>query len=105
VRELDWRSIPEDLGLFDVIVASDVLYERRNPSLIADVVARALSPAGVALIADPGRVAAPELPGECAARRLTVRERAQIAFAEGDIRQTIDLITIAWDPRHCGQTE
>ena len=100
VRELDWRSIPADLGRFDVIVASDVLYERRYPSLIADVVARALAPDGIALIADPGRIAAPELPGECTARGLTIRERAQIAFAEGDIRQTIDMITIAWAPPH-----
>lgn len=105
VRNLDWRSIPDDLGRFDVIVASDVLYEQRYPSLIADVIARALAPDGFALIADPGRVAAPDLPGGCAARGLTVRERARIAFAEGEIRQTIDMITIAWDPRHLERSE
>jgi predicted nicotinamide N-methyase len=96
VRLLDWRAIPVDLGRFDVIVASDVLYERRYPSLIADVLASALLPTGVAVIADPGRVAAPDLPDECAARGLAVRERSRVAFVDGDIRQTIDLITIGW---------
>jgi predicted nicotinamide N-methyase len=99
-RELDWRAVPEDLGRFDVIVASDVLYERRYPSLIANVVAGALGSRGIALIADPGRVAAPELPGECAAHGLVIRDRARIAFVDGEIRQMIDVITIAWDAAH-----
>jgi predicted nicotinamide N-methyase len=102
VRLLDWRAIPGDLGRFDVILASDVLYERRYPSLIADVLASALLPTGVAVIADPGRVAAPDLPDECTARGLEVRERARIAFVDGDIRQTIDLISIGWDERQRG---
>lgn len=96
-RNLDWRAIPGDLGRFDVIVASDVLYERQYPGLIASVLATALAPTGIALIADPGRVAAPDLPGECAARGLAVRDRARIAFADGEIRQTIDIVTIGWN--------
>jgi predicted nicotinamide N-methyase len=98
VMELDWRAVPEGLGRFDVIVASDVLYELGYPSLIADVVARALARDGIAIVADPGRVAAPSLPGECAARGLNVRDHMRVAFAEGEIRQTIDILTIAWDP-------
>jgi predicted nicotinamide N-methyase len=97
VRELDWRSVPADLGRFDVVVASDVLYEKHYPSLIADVIARALAPGGTALIADPGRIAAPELPGECAARGLIEECRAPTAFDEGEIHQMIDIITIGWD--------
>ena len=104
-RDLDWRAIPDDLGRFDVIVASDVLYERQYPSLIANVLARALAPTGVALIADPGRVAAPDLAVECTARSLTVRGRARIAFADGEIRQTIDIVTIGWDHPLHGRTE
>ena len=100
VQDLDWRALPGGLGPFDAIVASDVMYERQYPALIAGVIAAALAPGGVALIADPGRVAAPNLPAECAARGLTVRERVQVPFAEGEIRQTIDLITIVWDAHH-----
>ena len=98
VMELDWRAIPPDLGRFDVIVASDVLYERRYPALIASVIARALAPGGMALIADPGRVAAPELPSECERHGLTVRERQRVAFVDGEIRQSIDVLTIGWRP-------
>ncbi len=97
VRDVDWRALPEDLGRFDVIVASDVMYERPYPSLIAGVIAHALAPDGIALIADPGRVAAPHLPGECASRGLSIRECVRIPFAEGEIRQTIDLTTIVRD--------
>jgi predicted nicotinamide N-methyase len=98
VRDLDWRHLPEDLGTFDVVVASDVLYERHYPGLIAAVIARALTPGGVAVIADPGRVAAPQLPAECEARGLVIRDRARLPFAEGGINQTIDVMTITWSP-------
>jgi predicted nicotinamide N-methyase len=99
VRDLDWRALPHGLRRFDVIVASDVMYERHYPSLIAGVIAAALAPEGIALIADPGRVAAPHLPAESMARGLTVRERVQVPFVDGEIRQTIDLVTIAWASR------
>ena len=96
VREIDWRALPSDLGRFDVVVASDVLYERHYPALIADVVARTLSPRGMALIADPGRIAAPEFPAECESRGLAIRERMRVPFAEGEIRQTIDIVRVGW---------
>ena len=105
VIELDWRAIPPSLAKFDVVVASDVLYERRYPALIASVIAKALAPSGIALIADPGRVAAPELPGECEQRGLAVRERQRIAFVDGEVRQSIDVITIGWRAERIGNTE
>jgi predicted nicotinamide N-methyase len=56
-RHLDWRAMPDDLPRFDVVVAADVLYEPPYGPLVAQVVARALAPGGVAWLADPGRVA------------------------------------------------
>ncbi len=94
LRALDWRSIPDDLGVFDLIVASDVLYERQYPPLIAALLGRALAPGGAAIIADPGRVAAPALPDACANHGLVVTRRARVPFEDGTIRQTIDLLTI-----------
>lgn len=94
VRMVDWRALPADLGLFDVVIASDVLYEPRYPGLIADVLAQTLAPEGEALIADPGRVAAPDFPVQCEARGLTVSPRATIPYVEGEIRQTIDIIAV-----------
>lgn len=94
VRMVDWRALPADLGVFDVVIASDVLYEPRYPGLIADVLARTLAPDGEALIADPGRVAAPDFPVQCEARGLTVSPRATIPYVDGEIRQTIDIIAV-----------
>ena len=94
VRMVDWRALPADLGLFEVVIASDVLYEPRYPGLIADVLAQTLAPEGEALIADPGRVAAPDFPVQCEARGLTVSPRATIPYVEGEIRQTIDIIAV-----------
>jgi len=54
-RQLDWRSLPADLGRYDRVVAADVLYESHHPAALADVIARTLRPDGIALVADPCR--------------------------------------------------
>ena len=57
-RLLDWRSLPDDLGTFDRVVAADVLYEKHHAEALAAVIARTLAPTGTALVADPGRAKA-----------------------------------------------
>lgn len=52
---VDWRA-PSTLGVFDLVLAADVLYERRNAEALAAVLPRLLTPAGRVLLADPGRV-------------------------------------------------
>lgn len=54
VKLLDWRS-GESPGKFDLVLASDVVYERRNFLPLLDIVGRALAPHGRALVTDPGR--------------------------------------------------
>ena len=71
-RHLDWRALPDDLATYDVVVASDVLYEKPYADLVAAVIDRTLAPDGVALVADPGRLAAPAFVEAAEARRLTV---------------------------------
>ena len=57
---LDWFSPQLDgLGSFDVVLAADVLYERRNVPALADLVPRLLSPGGEVLFADHRRPPAP----------------------------------------------
>lgn len=58
---LDWRRLPDDLPLFDVVVAADVLYEKHHAEALAAVLARTIAPQGVALVADPGRARAANL--------------------------------------------
>ena len=52
---LDWRHPPPDLGGFDLLIAADVLYERRNADALATLIPRLAAPDGRVLLADPGR--------------------------------------------------
>ena len=54
-RQLRWdRPLPA-LGRFDLIIASDVLYETDHATLLAGVVDRHAYPAAEVLVTDPGR--------------------------------------------------
>lgn len=53
---VDWRTPPPALDQFDLLIAADVFYERRNADALAAALPRLLGPAGVALLADPGRI-------------------------------------------------
>jgi len=91
---VDWRRIPKDLGTFDLVFASDVLYEKEYALLLPIILCRVLGDEGIALIADPGRVAAPMFIEACEAHRLVVREKETRPFAAGEIRQKIDIYEI-----------
>ncbi len=57
---VDWAR-PEQLlarGPWDLVLASDVLYERRNAHALARLLPRLVGPNGEILLADPGRVPA-----------------------------------------------
>jgi 2-polyprenyl-3-methyl-5-hydroxy-6-metoxy-1,4-benzoquinol methylase len=49
----------EGLGPFDLVLAADVLYERKNAAALAGLVPKLLAPGGEALFADPRRDEAP----------------------------------------------
>lgn len=53
--ELDWRWPPEG-ARWPLVLAADVLYERRNADALAALLPRLVAPAGRVLLADPGRV-------------------------------------------------
>lgn len=74
VRHVDWRTLPTDLGRYDLVLAADVLYERIYGPLVASVVARLLAPGGRALIADQGRVAVGSFLESCGTEGLGTRE-------------------------------
>lgn len=54
-RELVWDVPSPALGYFDVIIGSDVLYERTHAELLAALVGRHSNAKAEVLIADPGR--------------------------------------------------
>ena len=94
VRMIDWRALPPDLGTYDLIIAADVLYEMAYAELVADALVAALAPRGMAIIADPGRVAVDDFVDACTARGLTRIDRDTYPFVEGAIRQKITLFSI-----------
>ncbi len=92
---LDWRQLPDDLPTYDVVVASDVLYERPYAELVARVLDRALAPHGVAFVADPGRVAAPAFVDAARALGLTVAAPDVMPIDVAGITQRIAVYTLA----------
>ena len=88
-RLVDWRRMPTDLGRFDVVIGSDVLYERAYGKLVARAIDVTLKRSGEAIIADPGRIAAEEFIRDAAERGLQLISREEVPFVEGLIRQTI----------------
>jgi predicted nicotinamide N-methyase len=91
---LDWRALPELLPRHELVVAADVLYERPYAELVARAIARTLAPRGLAIVADPGRVAAEAFVAACPAAGLDVRRAARLPYEEGAVRQTIDLYEV-----------
>ena len=53
-----------------------------------------MTPDGIALIADPGRVAAPVFVDACALNGLEIRKKETRPFEAGEIRQKIDIYEI-----------
>jgi ETFB lysine methyltransferase len=90
-RHVDWRDFPEDLGRFDVVAGSDVLYERPNAAFIAAAFAAALKPNGLGILTDPQRQKAATFPEECRRHGLEIVRAATIPIEHSAKRQTIDL--------------
>jgi predicted nicotinamide N-methyase len=90
----DWRRFPHDLGRFELVVASDVLYEQAHAGLIAGVLDRTMTGRGSAIIADPGRLAAPQFLEECKERGMPAAILDRVPYEDGNIRQTIDLYQV-----------
>jgi predicted nicotinamide N-methyase len=97
-RLVDWRQLPTDLGRFDYVVGSDVLYERVYGQLVARAIDVTLKAGGEAIIADPGRIAAEEFTNDAALRGLRLAKREEVPFVEGVIRQKISLYRLRRSP-------
>jgi predicted nicotinamide N-methyase len=94
VREVDWRYFPHDLGRFDYVIASDVLYEKDHAELVARAFDRTLFGRGRGVLADPGRIAAPAFVDACRERRMDVSVMERFPYDDGVRQQTIDLYQI-----------
>ncbi len=93
---LDWRALPELMPRYEVVIASDVLYERPYAELVARTLARTLAEGGVAVVADPGRMATPAFVEACPIVGLRIHQARRLSYEEGTVRQTIDLYEVRW---------
>ncbi len=93
-RLVDWRHLPGNLGHFDLVFASDVLYEKEYAALLPVILDGVIGPRGSALISDPGRVAAPIFVEGCADNGLVIRRKETKPFEAGEIRQSIDIYEV-----------
>lgn len=93
-RMIDWRDWPADLGTFDVVIAADVLYEKAYPQLVAESIARALAPGGVAWVTDPQRAVAREFPAACQRAGLLIERLSHGPCEQGGVCHTVDLFEI-----------
>lgn len=53
--ELDWRKPLAEGRAWDLILASDVLYDKTQPASLLEFLSRAVAPGGRVILADPGR--------------------------------------------------
>jgi ETFB lysine methyltransferase len=91
---LDWRHLPPELERFDLVLASDVLYERPYGDVVAGVIAATLKDGGLAIVADPGRVGREAFLAAFPEHGLAERSRQDVPFVDGVIRQTITLFHV-----------
>lgn len=54
-QRLNWRDSQINLGKFQVVMGSDVLYESKHPLEVARGLARFVEPGGIIILSDPGR--------------------------------------------------
>jgi predicted nicotinamide N-methyase len=95
-RDVDWRAMPKDLGKFSRVVAADVLYEPTYGDLVANAIAATLADRGRATVADPGRLSRDNFVAAAKELGLTVDLSRKVKYAEGEVRQEITLIELAW---------
>lgn len=80
-KRLNWRESTEDIGKFDIVIGSDVLYESKHSREVASGLIRFIKPGGKILLSDPLR---PYLQGFLAAMKEEgMKENMHIRIAEG----------------------
>ena len=83
-RQLRWDHPLHTLGMFDVVILSDVLYERGHAELIGTVIARHTLAHAEVLVADPGRGNSARLSRVLAEQGFKV-ESSQCALDDDDV--------------------
>ncbi len=86
---LDWRLGASSGRTWDLILASDVLYDKTQPKSLLDFLSNALSPGGRVLIADPGRSYFQGFLDDALARGLTVKTDGLFGVLIGELSRDV----------------
>ncbi len=105
VRMVNWRAWPTDIGKFDVVVAADVIYEKEYASLVARCMSYALADNGVAIVADPGRLALSEFLNVLPQFGLAVSSQRVESLIDGATTREIQIIRIRHSAKSVGVPE
>lgn len=70
-----WEALNSRLGRFDLIIGSDLLYERQQPALLADFLSRHAHRSAQVIVADPGRANCGQFGARLAEQGYTRTER------------------------------
>ena len=105
VRMVNWRDWPTDIGRFDVVVAADVIYEKEYASLVARCMSNALTDDGVAIVADPGRLALSEFLNVLPQFGLMLSSQRVEPLIDGETTREIRIIRICHSVKSAGLPE
>jgi predicted nicotinamide N-methyase len=74
-RNAPWAETNAELGLFDLVIGSDILYERDHPSLLTGFLASHAKTAAQVIMTDPGRMYCGQFNAKMSAQGYTRTER------------------------------
>ena len=100
LRTLHWNW-RDDFPLnerFDVVVASDILYEKEYGVLVARLLLALLQPHGTAIIADPGRIASADFLARVRATGFEIVQQKKVPIVDEGRAQTVDVYYLARRP-------
>lgn len=82
--DMPWAVVQPGLGRFDLLIGSDVLYERDHVALLAALVRRHAQASAEVVVADPGRGERARFTAALAKQGFEVSEEAA-PFSDGDV--------------------
>ena len=91
---VDWRHFPEDLGTFDLVFASDVLYEKEYAELLPVLLLRLLASGGNRADRRSGTRRRADIRRGVRHARARDPEKETRPFEAGEIKQKIDIYEI-----------
>ncbi|MBA6411793.1 SAM-dependent methyltransferase [Parahaliea sp. F7430] len=81
---LPWSETPRDIGRFELILGSDILYERDHPAQLAELVQVLAAPSAKVLITCPGRRYRNQFSRAMKEQGFQLNE-TRLAFEEGEV--------------------